>query len=117
MIQLLKEMNKEATGMAVAPSYFGASDDDFLRHQHLRLLVEAGQAEWQSSQKDIASITNKGYDFLSAIEHAEGALQKFNELCAAGIPYEEATQAAVRVASENMAEVTQLRILPKADQL
>ena len=102
MITLLKEMSDDVNGMVLAPVNFGGEEQEYRRNHHLRLLVDCGFAGWESSKEDMARVTNKGYDFLNAIEKCPDARQLFLELLDGGTDYERAAAKAVQTASDSM---------------
>ena len=99
MLSLLREMAGNDGGWIVAPAqaHMGMSSEDAQRrYHHVELLVDAGHAQW-NDQKELAGITNAGYDFIDAVEKQERVHRKFLERFKAGIPYLTAAKAALDV--------------------
>ncbi len=58
------------------------------KRHHVKLLVDAGHAEWRSPKQHIARITNDGYDFLNVVESGD-LFDKFKKLFDGGMTYVE----------------------------
>ena len=100
MLKLLREMGDDPHGELISPLYaYGVSKESQKQIHHVELLVDAGHAEWRSPKKQIVRITNDGYDFLNAVESG-GQFRKFKELFDKGMPYADAAQKIVELATK-----------------
>ena len=99
MLFLLREMADEDNGWIVMPATMGMTvHAQRRRHQPaltLELLIDAGHAQWTTSQMSVARITNAGYDFINAVGRRENVRVKFFERLNAGITYLNSVRAAM----------------------
>ena len=106
MLSLLEEMSKSDEGTIVATKPGdGHTGQAHRRHHHADLLVDAGHAEWMGDVRDVARITNAGYDFLNAAtnpKHGRKVWSRFVELFNSGVPYVRAAQTACELAAKAM---------------
>ncbi len=99
LISLLREMSDQINGHIYLPYTMGAEDEEYRRHHHGDLLVDAGHAMWQRDKQGIR-ITTQGYDFLNAIEKQDDARSGFLQWMQKGMDYANAAIKAVELASK-----------------
>ena len=95
MLSLLREMSDDDNGWIVMPATMGMSVHAQRRRHQLQLLIDAGHAQWTTSQMSVARITNAGYDFINAVGRRENVRVKFFERLNDGITYLNAVRAAM----------------------
>lgn len=85
MLALLKEMAEaeDESGSIIVPLFTAGSDKETARRRHhAELLTDEGLALWDSDP--IVRITNRGYDFLNAIDQGPRYRKRFVELIQGG---------------------------------
>ena len=99
LIDLLKEMSDDDLGRMIVPLTMGADKNEFNRHHHAELLVDAGHADWTSMDQQVVRITNAGYDFLAAVDKQPKAKKRFLDLFNTGASYVQAALKAIELAN------------------
>lgn len=78
MIAVLEEAAQARDGRIIATLDGGGT------HHQVELLADCGLVEWVSDY--VARITNKGYDFLQALERKEGFREQLQRYLDRGMP-------------------------------
>ena len=97
LLSLLRRIAATPNGQILLPRTYGMDEVKQKELHHLDLLVDAGHANWVS--KDMARITNAGYDFIEAVDNNQQSKKAFFDALGKGIPYVQAALTALKVFS------------------
>ncbi|MCY3540425.1 MAG: hypothetical protein OXH31_00740 [Gammaproteobacteria bacterium] len=101
LVSLLKEVSENESGELILPEYDNQSAEDQKRKHHAELLADSAHATWKHPY-DILRITNRGYDFLNALEKSSEAKTLFFDLIDKGMPYSDAAIQAILLVKRNL---------------